>query len=85
MHSHVWGSHRAKFDDDDFNNFGGIACEGQTHTHTHFIHRHAHTLTQTDSGLSTLKFAQFAYDFANKNRNTYSEEVTQSLKDTHTL
>ena len=39
MHYHVWRSHCPKFDDDDFNNFGGIACEGQTHrqtqTHTH--------------------------------------------------
>ena len=25
---------RAKFDDDDFNSFGGIACDGHTHTHT---------------------------------------------------
>ena len=31
MHYHVWGGHHAKFDDDDFNTFRGIACEGQTH------------------------------------------------------
>ena len=30
MHSHVCGSHCAKFDDDDFNSFQGIACEGQS-------------------------------------------------------
>ena len=34
MHSHVWGSHHAKFDDDDFNSFQGITCEGHTHTLT---------------------------------------------------
>ena len=34
MHSHVWGSHRAKFDDDNSNSFRGIACEGQVHTQT---------------------------------------------------
>ena len=35
-HYHVWGSHCAKFDDDDFNNsVRGITCEGQTHTHRH--------------------------------------------------
>ena len=34
MHSHVWGSHRAKVDGDYFYSFGGIACEGQTHTQT---------------------------------------------------
>ena len=32
MHSHVWGSHRAKFDDDCFNRVGGIASEGHTET-----------------------------------------------------
>ena len=32
MHSHVLGSHRAKFEDDDFNSFRGIACEGQIDT-----------------------------------------------------
>ena len=35
MHPYVRGSHRAKIDDDDFNFFRGIACEGYTHTHTH--------------------------------------------------
>ena len=34
MHYHVSGSHHAKFDDDDFNRFRGIAREGQTHMHT---------------------------------------------------
>ena len=34
MHSHFRGSHREKFDNDDFNSFRGIACEGQTDTHT---------------------------------------------------
>ena len=34
MHSHVWGIHHAKFDDDDFNSFWGTACEGHTHTQT---------------------------------------------------
>ena len=48
MHSHVGGSHRAKFDDDS-NSFRGIACEGQTHTHTD---------THTDwDWLSSLIFA----------------------------
>ena len=42
MHSHVWCSHCAKFDDDVFNSFRGIACEG---------HPHRHSLD------STLKFA----------------------------
>ena len=46
MHYYVSGSHRAKFDDDDFNSFRGIACERQTHTHTH-----------THTRLSSLKFA----------------------------
>ena len=27
--------HRAQFDDDDCNNFRGIACEGHTHPLTH--------------------------------------------------
>ena len=54
MHSHVWGSHRAEFDDDDFNSFRGIACDGHAHTHTHththmHTHMHAHTHTQTQS------------------------------------
>ena len=31
MHSHVRGCHRAKFDDNDFNSFRRIACEGHTH------------------------------------------------------
>ena len=35
MHSHVWGSHRVKFDDDNFNCFGGIAYEGHTHGRTY--------------------------------------------------
>ena len=47
MHSHIWGRHRAKFDDDDFNSFRGIACEGHKHTH-----RHRHSL-----GWTALKFA----------------------------
>ena len=33
MHSRVWGSHCANIDDDDFNSFREIACEGQTHRH----------------------------------------------------
>ena len=33
MHSHLCGSHRAMFDDDDFNSYQGIACEGHRHTH----------------------------------------------------
>ena len=32
MHYHVWGSCHAKFDDDGFNTFRRIACEGHTHT-----------------------------------------------------
>ena len=31
MHYHVWGSHCAKFDDDNFNSCWGIAYKGQTH------------------------------------------------------
>ena len=35
------GSHHAKFDDDDFNSFRRITCEGHTdtqrHTHTDFV------------------------------------------------
>ena len=33
MHSRNRGSHRAKFDYDDFNSFRVIACDGHTHTH----------------------------------------------------
>ena len=44
MHCHVWGSYHAKFDDDVFNSFRGIACEGHIHTRTW--------------GLSTLKLAK---------------------------
>ena len=32
MHPHVWASHHAKFEDDDFNSLQTIACEGDTHT-----------------------------------------------------
>ena len=32
MHSYVWSSHRASFDD-DFNSFPGIVCEGHAHRH----------------------------------------------------
>ena len=46
MHSHVRGSHRAKFDDDDFNSFRGIACEGRADRHTDRL------------GSSTLLFAK---------------------------
>ena len=35
MPDHVYGSYRAKFDDDDFNRFRGIACEGHTYTQTY--------------------------------------------------
>ena len=39
MHAHIRGSNRAKFDDDDdFNSFRGIACEGHTHRQT-YSHR----------------------------------------------
>ena len=31
----VVGGQCAKFDDDDFNGFRGIACKGHTHTNTH--------------------------------------------------
>ena len=35
---HVWGSrYRAKFEDEDFDSFWGIACEGHTHTHTDWL------------------------------------------------
>ena len=29
MHQHVSGSHRAMFDNDDFDSVQGIACEGE--------------------------------------------------------
>ena len=32
MPYNVWGSYCAKFDDDDFNSFWRIACEGHRHT-----------------------------------------------------
>ena len=35
MRYHVRGRPRAKLDDDDFNSFWGIACEGNTHKQTH--------------------------------------------------
>ena len=56
MHSPIRGSHCAKFDDEDFNNFRGIACGGQT------THRQTHRL-----GSYFLKFANVADNFANKN------------------
>ena len=34
MHYHIWGSYHAKFGDDDFNSFLGIAGEGHTHRQT---------------------------------------------------
>ena len=34
MHAHVCGRHRANFDDNGFNSFRGIACEGHTHART---------------------------------------------------
>ena len=37
MHSHVWGSYHAKFDDDDYNIFQAITCKGQSHTHTNTL------------------------------------------------
>ena len=34
MYPHIWGSHRAKFDDNDFNSVRGTACEEQTNRQT---------------------------------------------------
>ena len=48
MHSHIRGNHRAKLDDDDFNSFRGIACEGHAHTHAR-THVCTHTVTYTHS------------------------------------
>ena len=50
MHYHVWGSHRAKFDDDHFNSFRGITCEAGTHKHRQ--------TRQTDFGLINVKLFQ---------------------------
>ena len=39
IHSHVWGSHRAKFEDDDFNSFRGIAAlVRDRHIHTGIVY-----------------------------------------------
>ena len=37
MHCHFLGRYCAKFDDDCFESFWGIACVGQTHIHTHCL------------------------------------------------
>ena len=34
MHPHIWGSHRAKLDDNDFNSVRGTACEEHTDSQT---------------------------------------------------
>ena len=47
MHSHVSGSQRAKFYDDDFNSFRGIACEGHTRTHTQTRGRQSYFVLRT--------------------------------------
>ena len=60
MHYHVWGSHHAKFDDDDFNRFWGIDHDRHTCTRTH-------TYTQTRSQFYS-KVCKVAYIFANKNK-----------------
>ena len=61
MHPLVRGSHRATYDDDDFNSFRRIASERHPPTHTH-TQTHAHS---DRHGLgSTVKFAKAAYDFA---------------------
>ena len=44
MHYHAWGSYYAKFDDDNFNSFWGIICEGATHRQTD---RHTQTLASS--------------------------------------
>ena len=54
MHYHVWGSYHAKFDDDDFNTFQGIACEG----HTYDTHTHTQRLGGGGGRSSTLTFAK---------------------------
>ena len=55
MHSGVWGRHHAKLDDDDFNSFWVIACQG--HTHTDPPPTHTHTPTHRHGLGFTLKFA----------------------------
>ena len=69
IYSHVWGSHSAKFDDDDFNSFWGIACVGHTHTHTHTLQAPliAPQNTHTEKGLVYINIFKVTYDFENKN------------------
>ena len=69
MHSHVCGSHRAKFDDDDFNRIRGTACEGQTdrHTVTH-THTHAHARTHTHTHTVYIKFVKVPYSYMKKKK-----------------
>ena len=61
MHSHVWGSHSAKFDDDDFNSFRRIACDAQTNTHT-------------DSVSTTLKCAKSLTTLQTKEKEDEEEQ-----------
>ena len=58
MHSHVRGSHRANIDDNNFNSFRGIPCEGQTPTDRQ-------TDRHTDTTSSMLPVSKFL-DFENK-------------------
>ena len=71
LHYHVWDSHRAKFDDDGFNSFRGIASEGHTDTDTHGLG-------------STLKFAMSltALETNRKHQSPYLLEVAMIVSRT---
>ena len=70
MHSLVWGRHRHKVDDDDFNCFRGIAREAHAHTHAR-THALTHTYTNTHTRTHT-------------HTNTHKHTHTQTRTHTHT-
>ena len=65
--------HRAKFDDDDFNNFRGIACDGQTRTHIH-----ADRQTHTETNVVYINIFKVAYDFGNNNKSPNTRSWTET-------
>ena len=70
LHFPVCGSHHAKFDDDDFHSFRGVACEGQTH-------RYTETHTETASSMLTFSIKQKGEHFSRQKR-WYAAQVISS-------
>ena len=82
MHAHARGSNHAKFDDNVFNNFQGIACDGHTQTRTRAVYvkvwQKADLLTRVTSSMFLSSFMRILFSASSGDMSLYSSMRTSA-------